>query len=72
MGQVSACYKCGNSQSEWGKDPMHIVCNACYLAIENQQVVKIVSSQELCTTLSFYLVEKFIFVPHLFYCFSPN
>jgi hypothetical protein len=49
------CYKFGNAQSEWGKDPMHIICNACYLAIENQKAITIVSSQELCVNCLYWI-----------------
>jgi hypothetical protein len=55
MTQASPCYKCGNTTHAWGKDPMNIVCNVCYLAIENGPEITIVSSQELCTNCLYWI-----------------
>jgi ribosomal protein S27E len=55
MTQDSPCYKCGNTTHAWGKDPMNIICNACYLVIEKLPGITIVSSQELCTNCIYWI-----------------
>ncbi|MDO1449684.1 hypothetical protein Q0590_25630 [Rhodocytophaga aerolata] len=55
MTQASPCYKCGHSTHAWGKDPMNVVCNACYVVIENLQGISIMNSQELCTHCLYWI-----------------